>query len=270
MSPLKDDKDPAILVQYAAGQLKDRTLSLSETAALSTAQVMILLGWRDSSRGHARRATCYIGYTCRIVARQHQKFQKQDRLHDPKLNGVGMADVEKEILQTFTGHTSPAPPGHSCKSTNPSRSSALMGWVSPVWRKIVASDNISTLHSQIQTMRWMWPLGLVTSIVAHIYKPYLNTQIKDRNFQPASSCTRSLEIRDILNQFIRLVEREVTTPNLKSFLLTTYHTIVIHMVFSPEQIDRLQLHLPQWTILASPYQPNWTLPSAFHPYYQPG
>ncbi|ODM16959.1 hypothetical protein SI65_07357 [Aspergillus cristatus] len=245
MSSSNDGKDPVTLVQYAADQLKDRALLLADAVTLSTAQAMILLGWRELSRGHARRATCYIRYTCRIVARQHQQLQKQDELHGMKLNGIGIADVEKEILQNIYWLCLSSTTWAFMQIDQPFSilgPDGLPGFpsmdenTSAVLRLDQASGNISTLHSQIQTMRWMWPLGHVTSTVAHVYTLYLNTPTKDCIVQPANSSTLSLEIRDILNQAIRLVEREVTTPNLQSFLLIAYHTIVIHMVFSPAQI----------------------------------
>lgn len=180
-----------------------------------------------------------------IVARQHQQLQRQDGLHGMTLNGVGIADVEKEILQNIYWLCLSSTTWAFMQIDQPFSilgPDGLPGFpsmdenTSTVLRLDQASGNISTLHSQIQTMRWMWPLSHATSTVAHVYMLYLNTPTKDRIFQPVNSSTLSLEIRDILNQAIRLVEREVTTSNLQSFLLIAYNTIVIYMLFSPAQI----------------------------------
>lgn len=244
MPSSNDDQDPSTLAQYAADQLKDRPLPLSESVILSTAQAMILLGWRELTRGHARRATCYIGYTCRIVVRQHQQLQKQDRQGGTKLNGVDIADVEKEILQNIYWLCLSSTTWSFMQIDQPFSllgPDGLPGFpsmdetTSAVLRLDQASGNISTLHSQIQTMRWMWPLSHVTSTVAHIYTLYLNTPAKDHSVQAADSFKLSLEVREILNRAIRLVERGVTNPSSQCFLLTAYHTIITHMLFSPGQ-----------------------------------
>lgn len=240
-----DDQDPTTLAQYAADQLKGRLHLLTESATLSTAQAMILLGWRELSQGHARRATCFIGYTCRIAARQQQQLQNHDGQGGTMLNGVSIADVEKEILQNIYWLCLSSTTWSFMQIDQPFLllgPDGLPGFpnmdenTSAILRLDQASGNISTLHSQIQTMRWMWPLSHVTSTVAHIYTLHLNTLKKDRKIETANSSALSLEIRGILNQAIRLVEREVTNPGLQSFLLTAYHTIIIHMVLSPGQI----------------------------------
>ncbi|OJJ82554.1 Zn(II)2Cys6 transcription factor domain-containing protein, partial [Aspergillus glaucus CBS 516.65] len=241
MSSSNDDQDPSTLVQYAADELKARPLPLPESATLSTAQVMIFLGWRELSRRYAWRATCYIRYICRIVARQHQQWQKQNRQDGAKLNGVNIADVEKEKLQNLYWLCLSSITWSFMQIDQPFSllgPGGLPGFpsmdetTSAVLRLDQASGNISTLHFQIQTMRWLWPLSHVTSTVAHIYTLYLNTH---RKLQSAHLYMLPWEIRDILDQAIKLVEREITTPNSQCFLFTAYHTIIIHMVFSPGQ-----------------------------------
>lgn len=272
-----DEHDPQTLAQFAAAQLKYRPLPLPEATTLTTAQALILLGWRELSRGHARRGTCYVGYTCRIVARQHQQWVKGGgQKNSMKLNGVDIAEVEKEILQNIYWLCLSSTTWSFMQIDQPF--SLLVPDEFPdfpsldetklaVLRLDRASGNISTLPSQIQTMRWLWPLSHITSTVAHIYTLYLNAPTEDRKIQAApwhtrhihqlhhllrsrfDSSTLSLEIRDILLQAIQVVEREVTTPSSQSFLLTAYHAIIVHMLFSS----------PEWRSSPSP-----TAPSTMH------
>ncbi|KAL4974918.1 hypothetical protein BDW66DRAFT_77404 [Aspergillus desertorum] len=264
---------PQLLAQYAASLLSQRTPSQVDAAPISTAQALILLGMRDLSRGYARRGTCYIRYTYRVITRQHRSRAagKESGEGSMKLNGMDIGLVEQELIQNiywlclstttwafmqidqpFTLLVPDEVPDFP--SLDESTSAALC--------LDRASSNISTIPSQAQARRWLWPLSHVTSTVAHIYTLFRNAPIEERKVQAAPWHTRhihrlhhllrsrfdpsslSSEIREILMQAIRLVEREVTDPSCQAFLMTAYHTFIIHMLFGPErQITASTVHI---------------------------
>lgn len=232
-----DDEDPSTLLQLAASQLRSHPLNISDQTSLSTVQALILMGWRELSLGHARRGTCYIGYTCNIVARLNQLWKSGRRDNCIELNGVNVAEVEKEVLRNtywlclstttwaFMQIDQPfsllVPDEiHDFPSFDESTSASL--------HLDRASSNISTLPAQIQLMQQLWPLSHVTSTVAHIYTLYLNAAAEDPNDRTGSwqkqhvhqrhhllrarlhPSTLSLEIRGILLQAIDTVEREAS------------------------------------------------------------
>ncbi|KAH8435080.1 Zn(II)2Cys6 transcription factor [Aspergillus melleus] len=261
--PGADQEDPATLIRFAANHLRPRAALCGDSDPLSTAQALLLMGWRELCLGNARRGTCYVGYTCRIVSRLHKMWADESSMEvdSIKLNGIDIGLVKREILQNIYW---------LCLSTTtwsfmqinqpfslllpeeipdfPSMDESL----SPSLRLDRASDNISTLQGQTRTMQWLWPLSHITSTVAHIYTLFLNVSGNDETprteiapwqtqhihelhhlpqacFDPS---VLSRHIRRILLQAIQAVEREVTHLPSQSFLLTAYHTIVIHMLFA--------------------------------------
>ncbi|OJJ06314.1 hypothetical protein ASPVEDRAFT_32621 [Aspergillus versicolor CBS 583.65] len=257
------EESPQLLAHFAASQLRHRPLSQIDTAPISTVQALILLGWRDLAQGLARRSTCYIGYTCRIISRQYQRRNRSDGGPESmKLNGIDIGQVDQEILQniywlclsttTWAFMQIDQPFTLLLPDEIPDFPS-LDETTSAALRLDRASNNISTLPSQVQAMRWLWPLSHITSTVAHIYTIYLNAPTEERKVKAAPWHIRhihqlhqllrarfepsnlSFEVRAILIQAIKLVEREVTTPHTQFFLLTSYYTIIVHMLFSPEQ-----------------------------------
>lgn len=260
---VRPEESPQELLQFAASQLQHRPCSNVDAGPISTAQALILLGWREMSQGNARRATCYIGYTCRVVAREHQRRSRDEGDRERmKLNGTDIGEVEQEILRniywlclsttTWAFMQIDQPFTLLVPDEIPDFPS-LDETTSAVLCLDRASNNISTLPSQVQAMRWLWPLSHVTSTVAHIYTLYLNAPTEESKVHAAPWHTRhiyqlhrllrsrfhpsnlSLEIHGILIQAIQLVEREVTIPSTKSFLLTSYYTIIVHILFSPER-----------------------------------
>ncbi|PLB49858.1 hypothetical protein P170DRAFT_473447 [Aspergillus steynii IBT 23096] len=279
--PGVDQEDPDTLIRFATSHLRPRAALCGELDPLSTAQALILMGWRELCLGNARRGTCYVGYTCRIVSRLHKMWADESSMEvdSIKLNGIDVALVKREILQNIYW---------LCLSTTtwsfmqinqpfslllpeeipdfPSMDESL----SPSLRLDRASDNISTLQGQIRTMQWLWPLSHITSTVAHIYTLFLNVSGADETprteiapwqtqhihelhhlpqacFDPS---VLSRHIRRILLQAIQAVEREVTHVASQSFLLTAYHTIVIHMLFARHRRCHESLHVTPVTVHA--------------------
>ncbi|KAL4784867.1 hypothetical protein BJX76DRAFT_325978 [Aspergillus varians] len=263
---------PQLLAQYAALLLSQRMLSDVDAAPISTAQALILLGMRDLSRGYARRGTCYIRYTYRVITRQHRSRAGKDSVEGSmKLNGMDIGLVEQELIQniywlclsitTWAFMQIDQPFALLVPDEVPDFPS-LDERTSAVLCLDRASSNISTLPSQTQARRWLWPLSHVTSTVAHIYTLYRNAPIEERKVQAAPWHTRhihrlhhllrsrfdpsslSSEIREILMQAIQLVEREVTDPACQAFLMSAYHTFIIHMLFGPgRQITASTVHI---------------------------
>lgn len=255
-------EDPEALADLAATLLAQRTLPLAESERMATAQALMLLGWREMCKGNVRRATCFIGYTCRIVS-QIQKAWGDVTVTDVdgiKLNGISISNVNREMLRniywlclstttwTFMQIQQPFSlllphevPEFPCADET---SSTLI-------QLDKASGNISTLQAQIRNMQWLWPLSHITSTVAYTYSLFLNATKQDSSprQEPASWQTQhihelhrlpqacmdpvvlSRQIRRILLQSIQDVEREVTNFTSQSFLLAAYHTMAIQMVF---------------------------------------
>lgn len=250
-----DALDPERLFQWAASQLHNRPALPS----LSTSQSLMLMAWRELCIGHARRATCLVGYACRSLSRLHGEWQRHERKDSRKLNGIAISDVELEILQNiywvclstttwafmqldqpFSLFVPDETPAFPCVDES---ASALL-------RLDRASDHISTLPAQTAALRSLWPLSQISSTVGHIYTLYLNAP-RDAGESTATPWqTRHIhqlrliqsrvdfsglarEIREILMQAIHTLETEVSTGPSRSQLLVAYHTIAIHMLFPP-------------------------------------
>ncbi|PYI02535.1 hypothetical protein BO78DRAFT_217040 [Aspergillus sclerotiicarbonarius CBS 121057] len=254
--------DPQALFDMTVSQLKQRALSIGDSLVLSTVQAIFLIGWRELCLGHARRATCLSGYSCRIIARLYTWQNSSGRMCSRKLNGVDVGAVERELVQNiywlclatttwafmqsdqpFTVLTPETTPEFPCLDEN----------ASAILRLDRASGNISTLPSQVQAMRCLWPLSHITSTVAHIYTLYLNTPAEDKPgqsvpwqkqhlhqlhqlFQPCfDRSVLALRMHRILLHAIELVTSQVGIISSRYFLLNAYHSIAIHMLFSGDK-----------------------------------
>ncbi|BDD55408.1 hypothetical protein MAP00_000930 [Monascus purpureus] len=246
------------LFQFATTKLQHRTLSLGEpgTISISTVQALVLVAWRELLLGHARRVTCYVGYTCRMVARLVEWQKSGSRQTCMMLNGVDITIVENEILhniywlclstttwafmqidQPFSLLVPDEVPGFPCIDGN---TSAMM-------QLDRVTDNISTLHAQMKAMQHLFPLSHIISTVGHIYTLYLNAPVEQEKMKSVpwqmrhihqlhhlrnpNMAALSSEIRTILSQAIQDMEKEVTNKYSQSFLLLSYHAIAMHMLF---------------------------------------
>ncbi|KAJ3499812.1 hypothetical protein NLG97_g27 [Lecanicillium saksenae] len=277
----RGNADSESLVNLAATLLGKRTLPLAESERMPTAQALMLLGWREMCKGKVRRATCFIGYTCRIVSQIQKSWGDRSTTDEDaiKLNGISISNVNREILRniywlclstttwTFMQIHQPFSlllphevPEFPCADET---SSILI-------ELDKASSNISTLQAQIRNMQWLWPLSHITSTVAYTYTLFLNaTKLESSpRHEPASWQTQhihelhrlpqacmdplmlSRQIRRILLQSIQDVEREVTNFTSQSFLLAAYHTIAIQMIFFEQMPSEEDLF-----VLPSIFQP---------------
>ncbi|XRM37727.1 hypothetical protein ABZX51_001183 [Aspergillus tubingensis] len=258
--------DPQTLSNFAILQLKQRTVVLGRPSVLSTAQALFLVGWRELGLGHARRATCFTGYACRIIATLYTFWQADDHSKcSRKLNGVNIGAVEQELAQnvywlclatTTWGFMQTNQPFSLLTPETTPEFPCLDEAASAILRLDRASGNISTLQAQIQATQCLWPLSHITSTVAHIYTLYLNAPAENKEkqavpwqkqhlhelhqlFQPCfdRSVLASRMHRILLNA-IELVKNEVTVASSRSFLLNAYHSIAIHMLFSGDKNDQ--------------------------------
>ncbi|KAF5860472.1 hypothetical protein ETB97_001482 [Aspergillus alliaceus] len=250
------------LFEFAAAQLKQRRLPLSDTATLSTLQALFLMAWRELCLGHARRATCIVGYSCYMASRLGKTWKINTGMDSVKLNGVEIGMVKKEILRNVhwlclsTTSWAFMQFGHALTLFGPDEISdfpCLDETTSALIRLDQASDNISTLPAQIQALRCLWPLSHISTTVAHIYILYLNTPAKAVPRGPwqeqhihqlhnlLQSCvdlpTLSSKIRDVLLQAVQVAENRNTTSPSQLYLLVGYHIIIIHMLFSKNGMD---------------------------------
>ncbi|KAB8243184.1 hypothetical protein BDV35DRAFT_396055 [Aspergillus flavus] len=262
------------LFEFATTQIKQRQLPLGDSEALSTAQTLFLIAWRELCLGHARRATCIVGYTCYMASRL-AKTGKNTDMKRVKLNGVEIDLVKKEVLQNIHW---------LCLTTTTwafmqfDQALALFGpdeipefpcldeTTSALIRLDQASDNISTLSAQIQALRRLWPLSHIASTVSHIYILYFDMPAKKvpnaswqeqhihQLYDLLQSCadfpTLSVKIRDVLLQAVQAVERRITMLSSQLYLLTAYHIIITHMLFSQNKTDQESLSLSSTAINA--------------------
>ncbi|OGM44338.1 hypothetical protein ABOM_007262 [Aspergillus bombycis] len=262
------------LSEFASIQIKQRQLPLDDTEALSTVQALFLIAWRELCLGHARRATCIVGYTCYMASRLEKTWKNAD-MKSVKLNGVDIDLVKKEVLQNVHW---------LCLTTTTwafmqfDQALALFGpdeipdfpcldeTTSALIRLDQASDNISTLPAQIQALRYLWPLSHISSTVSHIYILYLNMPAKGvpktswqeqhvhQLYDLLQSCadfpTLSAKIRDVLLQAVQAVESQIKTLPSQLYLLTAYHIIIAHMLFSKNKTDQKSLRISSTIINA--------------------
>ncbi|KAL3260604.1 hypothetical protein ABHI18_004446 [Aspergillus niger] len=258
--------DPQTLYGFSILQLKQRTVALEHPSVLSTAQTLFLIGWRELCLGHARRATCFTGYACRIIAALYTFWQVDGRRKcSRKLNGVDIGAVEQELAQnvywlclattTWGFMQSNQPFSLLTPETTPDFP-CLDETASAILRLDRASGNISTLQAQVQAARGLWPLSHITSTVAHIYTLYLNVPTENKAeqavpwqkqhlhelhqvFKPCfDRSVLSSRMHRILLNAIELVKSQVTVTSSRSFLLNAYHSIAIHMLFSGDQVGQ--------------------------------
>ncbi|KAE8375200.1 hypothetical protein BDV26DRAFT_283626 [Aspergillus bertholletiae] len=238
---------------FASTQIKQRQLPSGNAEALSTLCL-----------GHARRATCIL-----------TKTWKTADMKGIKLNGVEIDLVKNELLQNVHW---------LCLITTTwafmqfDQGLALFGpddipdfpcldeTTSALIHLDQASDNISTLPAQIQALRYLWPLSHIASTVSNIYILYLNmpatgvpkasweeqhiNQLYDLLQSCADFPTLSVKIRDILLQAVKIVERRIMTLPSQVYLLTAYHIIITHMLFSRNKTDKESLSISSTVISA--------------------
>lgn len=253
------DTEGQLLFEFATYQIQNRHVSNRDIAS---SQALILMAWREICMGHARRGSCLTAYACRIVSELHKGLNQGVSANGTKLNGIDVRYVDGELIRNIYW---------VCWSTTvwslmqidqpynlllPEQTPPQFPYVDDSSSMTIsldlASDNVSTLRAQSQTLQELWPLSQVTSTAAHIYALCPNPDLKDSletvewqarhihqlrrllSFQ-LELPTLCGKIRHILLEAIRHVEREVPPGYPQSIVLIAYHTMIIHMLFPQRQ-----------------------------------
>ena len=244
------------LFRWTAAQLRDR---LAHECGLSTAQVLMLLGWHELCLSRARRATCYLGYAGRIVARLQKNLVEVPQTGHSQINGIDVAEVEAELVRniywltfsitvwSFMQIDQPYP--QLLPSTIPTAFPPVDDSSSAVVKLEVVSDNVSTLAKQSRVIQELWPLSHIASTTAHIYALLPRGKDVDEisqspswQSQPLYQLRRLLSlnqnisslcvhVRKVLVSAVEVLEVKVENALSKALVLTAYHTTIIHLLF---------------------------------------
>ena len=164
------------LYRFAASRFRARSL---QNCSLSTAQSLVLLGWRGLCTSQARRATCYFGYASQIVTRLRVTAAQMPAVRMSRINGVDVGQVESEMIgnlywvtfaltlwtfMQFDGSFAHLLPGHLSTDFPPVDEAC-----SAVAQLDIVSDNVSTLQAQARSIRELWQLSHIASTIGHIY-----------------------------------------------------------------------------------------------------
>ncbi|KAI9802516.1 MAG: hypothetical protein M1833_001588 [Piccolia ochrophora] len=243
------------LFRYAAARLFSRPV---HSCSLSTAQALVLLGWHELCLGRARRATCFLGYACRIVSKLVASIAEAPTTGLSRINGIDVGKVEAELMgnvywitfsitlwsfmqfdQSFADLLPLNLPVDFPPVDEGSSSVAQLD---------IVSDNVSTLQAQAKMIRQMWPLSHVASTLGHIYALFpQNARSHDADplawqarpvhqlrqlFTPhqdiAVLCVR---IRAILADAADALKGQSGVLSSRAYILMAYHTLLIHLLF---------------------------------------
>ena len=222
-------------------------------------QALTLLGWYEVCAARVKRSMCYFLDANKLVI----SFQTPTiRLN--QINGMDTGEVEAEaarsvrwitlsvILWAFMQMDAPILellPFSSSSSFPPIDETS-----SKVFALDSASDNISTLPHQANTIRDLWPISHVASTTAHIYALYPRQQILAEPSKRASWHTRTLlqlqhlssslpkagedvsalcsKVRHVLVGALELFEPHAGCEISQNIVVSTYHTIIVHFLFA--------------------------------------
>ncbi|KAF9880944.1 hypothetical protein CkaCkLH20_01986 [Colletotrichum karsti] len=275
-SYLGDDASVArarVLMAWAASQLCHRPSPNATSQpgmpgdgislpGISTAQILMLLGWNALSQREIRRATCYISLCSRISTEIKDFVETSDApLATSRINGIDVCEVEKEIaaylywttysltlwtsLQTGVcfSQSLPASPTSIFLPTDET-TSALM-------RLDEVSDNFSTLQKQKRMIKDMWPLAHIASITAYIVALHpFDSDSKESSTSLWETSTLSLqggcpadsggarhELYQVLMESIHVLNHNFAPVPSRSLVLAVYHAMAIHLTFPPPIAD---------------------------------
>lgn len=253
------DTEGQLLFDFAIHQIQNRHVSNRDIAS---SQALILMSWRELCLGHAKRGSCLTAYACRIVSELHRNLNQGVSSNGTKLNGIDVRYVDGELIRNiywvcwsttvWTLMQTNQPYNLMVPEQTPSQFPHMDDSLSMTISLDLASDNVSTLRAQSQTLQELWPLSQVTSTAARIYALCPNPDIKETlesvewqsrhihqlrrllSFQ-LELPTLCGKIRQILQDNIRHVERQVAPGFPQAVVLISYHTLIVHMLFPQRQ-----------------------------------
>ena len=245
-----------VLFRCAVSHLHHR---VANTCELSTIQTLMLLGWHELCLSRARRATCYLGYAGRLIARVQSDLTSSPRTGFSQINGIDVGKVETEIIQniywltfsiTLWAFMQLNEPFSELLPTNiPSFFPPVDESSSTVIKLDVVSHNISTISKQSKTVRELWPLSHIASTAAHVYALLPRKQSPEDAPRTVSWQTRPLHqlrrlfnlnydltvlcrnIRQILMDAVEALDSNIKNALSKALVLSAYHTLAVHMLF---------------------------------------
>lgn len=262
-----------VLLRWASAQLQNRPISTRVSQpgmpgagislpGISTAQVLMLLGWNSLCQGQIKRATCYIGLSGRLATEIKDTISASSApLTTSRINGIDVCEVEKEIVAylywttyTLTLWTFLQMGTHFSQLLPTSLTSIFLPvdeTSSVLMRLDEVSDNFSTLQKQKSMIKEMWPLAHIASITAYIFalypqEPDPNETVSTNFWQEApllalqriqqGSTPQDMEcvcreVYRVLMESIHLLNRQVAHAPSRSLVLSVYHTMAIHLLF---------------------------------------
>ncbi|KAF8466131.1 hypothetical protein BDZ91DRAFT_816559 [Kalaharituber pfeilii] len=248
--------------------------------SLSTAQALTLLGWHELCLAKARRATCFLGYACRIVSKLMTRAAQVPTTGLSRINGIDAGEVEVELMKNIYwivlaitlwsfmqfdqpfGDLLPSPLSMGFPPVEQSNSI--------VYKLDLVSGNISTFQRQARMIRELWALSHITSTVGHVYSLFPRN-VRTAVDLPSSLCwqARPLQqlrllsnprqditilcgrIREILAEATKQVSpQRVSSPASRATVLSAYHTLIIHLLFP--RLDPSTTGLPKGSFMDDP------------------
>lgn len=248
--------------------------------SLSTAQALTLLGWHELCLAKARRATCFLGYACRIVNKLMTRAAQVPTTGLSRINGIDAGEVEAELMRNIYwiilsstlwsfmqfdqpfGDLLPSPLTMGFPPVEQSHSI--------VYKLDLVSGNISTFQRQGRMIRELWALSHITSTVGHVYSLFPRNS-RSRVDLPSSLSwqARPLQqlrllsnprqditilcarIREILAEATKQVNpQRVSSPASRATVLSAYHTLIVHLLFP--RLDPSTTGLPEGSLFDEP------------------
>lgn len=251
------------LYQFAASRLRTRSI---QNCNLSTTQALVLLGWHEICTFQARRGTSFIGYACRVITKLRASMAQSPTMRMSRINGIDVGTVESELMNNiywitysvtlwsfmqFDGPFIDLIPSQLSAEFPPMDESS-----STVAQLDIVSNNVSTLQAQGRNIRELWQLSHIASTIAHMYAlfpretqtpegPPLAWQAQPLHqlrqlFSPHQDISvLCVRIRRILADAAEVLKAQVATPSSQGYVLTAYHTVIIHLLFprsGPDQV----------------------------------
>lgn len=253
------------LFEYAEALLSDRS---DQDWDLTTAQVVLLLGWHELCVRRTHKAAYLIAYAGRIAAELQQGMTTSTSVPKGRANGVDIDSIEEEIVRNIYWITFAMTlwafmeMGEPFAALLPRRLPPAFPAVDETHSAIIeldmASDNVSTFQSQVRNIRGLWPLAHIASTIGHIYALYPRDGRSHRDtpvdipwqFRPLHQLrgllrlnddrdTLSQSVRRVLKDAVEGVEKEVQNDVSKALVSAAYLVLVIHLEF-PKNDDEDQ------------------------------
>ena len=248
--------------------------------SLSTAQALTLLGWHELCLAKARRATCFLGYACRIVNKLMTRAAQVPTTGLSRINGIDAGEVESELMRNIYWIILSSTLWSFMQFDQPFAdllpSPLTMGFPpveqshSIVYKLDLVSGNISTFQRQGRMIRELWALSHITSTVGHVYslfprnvrsgvdlpsslswqaRPLQQLRLLSNPRQDITVlCAR---IREILAEATKQVNpQRVSSSASRATVLSAYHTLIVHLLFP--RLDPSTTGLPEGSLVDDP------------------